>query len=221
MDMDGFGVRETEPELRAGVPETGGVAGLAPSPRRGFLKLAALGGAALAGATWLESARALGSRGPSQAQDRQIFNFALVLEELKSSFYADALANGALSGELKRFAEVAGGHERAHAAFLRRALGKHARPVPRFRFGAATREAVAFTATAVKLEELAVAAYNGQAGNLTKSGLGAAIKIVSVEGRHAAWIRAIADEAPAPRAADPGEGAAEVDAALRKLHLHR
>jgi hypothetical protein len=188
-------------------------------PRRGFLKLAFLGGTTLAGATWLDNAGALTSRAPSPKQDRQIFKFALQLEDLKSAFYAEALANGALRGELRRFAEVAGGHERAHATFLRRALGRHAQPAPRFRFGASTRQPAAFAATASRLEDIAVAAYNGQAGNLTRMGLGAAIKIVSVEGRHAAWIRAIANEAPAPHAADPGEGAAEVLAALKRLHL--
>jgi hypothetical protein len=188
-------------------------------PRRGFLKLAFLGGSAVASATWLQNAGAVASRAPSPTQDRQIFNFALQLEELKSAFYAEALANGALRGELRRFAEVAGGHEREHATFLRRALGRHAQPIPRFRFGASTRQPASFAATARRLEDLAVAAYNGQAGNLTRTGLGAAIKIVSVEGRHAAWIRAIADEAPAPYAADPGEGASEVVAALKRLHL--
>jgi hypothetical protein len=187
--------------------------------RREFLKLAALGGAAVAGSTWLDGARALASGRPSEAQDRQIFNFALLLEDLKSSFYAEALAKGGLQGELRQFAEVAGAHEREHASFLRRALGSHARPVPQFHFGASVRQPGAFAATASRLEELAVAAYNGQAGNLTKKGLGAAIEIVSVEARHAAWIRAIEDEAPAPRAADPGAGAAEVTAALNRLHI--
>lgn len=190
-----------------------------PCPRRVFLKLAALAGAAVAGATWLENGRAVASRLPSPAQDREIFKFALLLEDLKSAFYAQALANGALRGEQRRFAEVAGAHERAHARFLRRALGRHAQPAPQFHFGASTRQATEFAATASRLEELAVAAYNGQAGNLTKQGLGAAIKIVSVEGRHAAWIRAIADSAPAPRAADPGEGVAEVAAALKRLQI--
>jgi hypothetical protein len=187
--------------------------------RRRFLKLALLGGAALAGLTSFEESDALSASGVSRAQDRRILAFALLLEDLKSAFYAEALAHGKLDGELRRFAEVAGSHERAHAARLRRALGRHARPAPTFRFGKATRERAAFIATATELEELAVAAYNGQAGNLTKKALPAALEIVSVEGRHAAWIRAIADEAPAPRAADPGAGTAEVDAILKRLHV--
>jgi hypothetical protein len=188
-------------------------------PRSRFVKLALLGGAAVAGVTSLGDSDAEAGSGPSEAQDRRIFAFALLLEDLKSAFYGDALAHGALRGELRRFAEVAGEHERAHAAVLRRALGRHARPAPRFRFGRSTRERDTFLATAMRLEDLAVGAYNGQAGNLTKKGLAPALGIVSVEGRHAAWIRAIADEAPAPRAADPGEGTAEVEAILRRLHV--
>jgi hypothetical protein len=188
-------------------------------PRRLFLKRALLGGASLAGIAAFADSDALGSSGPSAAQDRRIFAFALVLEDLKSAFYAEALDHGALRGELRQFAKVAGEHERAHAALLRRALGRSAKPTPQFRFGRSVREHAEFVTTAARLEELAVAAYNGQAGNLTKQGLSSAIGIVSVEARHAAWIRALADEAPAPRAADPGEGTAEVAAALKRLHL--
>ena len=46
-----------------------------------------------------------------------------------------------------------------------------------------------FEPTALKLEDLGVAAYNAQAPNLTKAALAAAARIVSVEARHAAWIR--------------------------------
>jgi hypothetical protein len=190
-----------------------------PQHRRRFLKLALLGGAALAGVTSFEESDALSANGVSAAQDRRILAFALLLEDLKSAFYAEALAHGKLEGELRRFAEVAGAHERAHAARIRRALGRHARQAPTFRFGKATRGRASFIATATELEDLAVAAYNGQAANLTKKALPAALEIVSVEGRHAAWIRAIADEAPAPRAADPGAGTAEVHAILRRLHV--
>ena len=39
------------------------------------------------------------------------------------------------------------------------------------------------------LEDVAVAAYNGQAGNLTKDALRAAATVISVDARHTAWIR--------------------------------
>jgi rubrerythrin len=147
---------------------------------------------------------------PSPAQDRAIFNFALLLEYLQAAFYSDALERGRLKGEVRQFAEIVGGHERAHVEYLRKALGTHARPRPQFDFGEATHNPKAFLKAAVTLENTGVVAYNGQAANLTKPALAAAAEIVSVEGRHAAWISDLAGEAPAPRAADVGASAAEV-----------
>ena len=187
--------------------------------RDGFLKGLAVVGAAVVGGGWFGEGRLLAAARPSAAGDRDIFNFALLLEYLQASFYAEALAGGRLEGELKLFAEVVAAHEREHVRFLKRALGSRARPEPRFRFGQATREPRRFQSTAVALEDLAVAAYNGQAANLTRGGLAAAIKIVSVEGRHAAWIRDLAGQEPAPRAADPGADVAAVTAALRRAQI--
>ena len=66
------------------------------------------------------------------------------------------------------------------------------------------------------LEDLGVAALDGQAANLTKPSLAAVATIVSVEARHAAWIRDLLGELPAPTAANPAEGAARVLAAIRR-----
>src|SRR5438128_1470109 len=71
----------------------------------------------------------------SPAKDAKVLNFALLLEYLTAAFYTEAFANGALRGELSGFAEAVGAHERQHVAFLRKALGKAARPRPRFTFG--------------------------------------------------------------------------------------
>jgi hypothetical protein len=141
----------------------------------------------------------------------------LLLEYLQAAFYADALARGNLRGELREFAEVVGEHEQAHVAFLKKALGPAARKEPAFRFDGATRDPQKFGATARVLEDAGVAAYNGQAANLTKPTLGAAVKIVSVEGRHAAWIRDIIGVEPAPRAADAGWSADRITGELKSL----
>src|SRR4051812_20018881 len=188
--------------------------------RGGFLKAVA-GGLAVAGTLWVKRPGEIATAAPGRSarQDRAILNFALLLEYLKESFYKEAVAEAALTGELKQFAEIAGDHERAHADALRQVLGPHARARPQFHFGSRTRNRQKFQATAVALEDLAVAAYNAQAANLTKEALALAIKIVSVEGRHAAWIRAVAGEEPAPTAADPGEGVAAVTAALQRLNI--
>jgi hypothetical protein len=66
----------------------------------------------------------------SPAQDREIFNFALLLEYLQAAFYTEAVEQGALRGEVRRFAEVVSGHERAHVAYLRMALGRPRTPAP-------------------------------------------------------------------------------------------
>jgi rubrerythrin len=180
--------------------------------RRGVLLAAGLGAAgSLAALTRSAPANAAP---PSAAQDRKIFNFALLLEYLQAAFYTRAVEHGSLRGDIRDFAEVVSGHERAHVAYLRKALGDHARPRPTFDFGNATKNERAFVKAAILLENTGVAAYNGQAANLTKPALAAAAEIVSVEGRHAAWISDIAGEPPAPRAADPGEPSADV---VRKL----
>jgi hypothetical protein len=180
--------------------------------RRGVLLAAGLGAAgSLAALTRSAPANAAP---PSAAQDREIFNFALLLEYLQAAFYTRAVEHGSLRGDIRDFAEVVSGHERAHVAYLRKALGDHARPRPTFDFGNATKNERAFVKAAILLENTGVAAYNGQAANLTKPALAAAAEIVSFEGRHAAWISDIAGEPPAPRAADPGEPSADV---VRKL----
>ena len=126
---------------------------------------------------------------PSRKQDVEILNFGLLLEELQAAFYADALQRGSLKGELRQFAEHVGAQEEEHAELVRKALGDDARRIPAFDFGDATGDAKTFGTTARELEDLGVAAYNTQAPNLTKDALGAAARIVSVEARHAAWIR--------------------------------
>ena len=47
------------------------------------------------------------------------------------------------------------------------------------------------------------AAYNGQAANVTPNAFAAAARIVSVEARHAAWVRTIAGR-PIPRRGSDG-----------------
>lgn len=147
---------------------------------------------------------------PSPAQDARVLNLVLLLEYLEEAFYADGVARRGLTGELRQFAQVVGSHERAHVAFIRKALGNAARKKPTFSFGEATRTPAKFTAAALALEDLSVAAYNGQAANLTKGTLAAAARIVSVEARHAAWIRFIAAEVPAPQPTDQPATEAQV-----------
>jgi hypothetical protein len=131
--------------------------------------------------------------------------------------YADALSAGKLDGELKAFAETAGKHERAHLALIKRTLGSAAAAEPRHDFGTALKSADAFATTAARLEDLAVAAYNGQAANVSPEAFAAAARIVSVEARHAAWVRSIVGRDPAPQATDKPKSEAQVRAGLRAI----
>jgi len=161
------------------------------------------------------------ARAASPAGDVRILNFALRLEELEAGFYAAALARGALRGELREYAEIVLSHERAHVSLLRDALGTKAIAKPRMRFGNAVTNRRRFVAAAITLEDAVVAAYNGQAANLTPGALGAAARIVSVEARHAAWIRAIAGRPPAEDATDPILSDRQVQAVIQRLGFLR
>ena len=168
------------------------------------------GGGVVVGGVLLGGLPDFATSKPSAKQDAEILNFALTMEYVQAGFYADALRRGALSGELREYAERVGRQEEEHVAFIKSALGKAAGKQPELDFGDDTAEAGAFTEAAFKLEDLGVAAYNAQAPNLTKGTLAAAAKIVSVEARHAAWIRAIAGRNPAPEAAEPTASADRV-----------
>ena len=174
------------------------------------------GGVVVAGLPKLASSAA-----PSPAQDVRILNLVLLLEYVEAAFYAEARAKGALRGELREFAEVVGGHEQQHVAFLKKALGGKARAQPKMAFGKATTDPDAFAEGALALEDTGVAAYNGQATNLTAATLAAAARIVSVEARHAAWIRSIVGKTPAADATDPSLTEAQVMKALRKTGFLR
>ena len=152
----------------------------------------------------------------SRLGDAEILNFALEMEELQAALYEQALLHAGLTGELAQYARVVGGHEREHVAFVRQTLGSRAEPAPAFDFGDAVTDPNRFAVAARVLEDLGVAALDGQAGNLTKPSLAAVATIVSVEARHAAWIRDLLGEPPAPTAANPSEGAARVMAAIRR-----
>lgn len=190
----------------------------APAPTRTELLLHAAGaaGALVGGGALLAALPDAVGAAPSPRQDREILNLVLLMEEVQARFYTEALRRGFLTGELEQFARVVGAQERAHVRFLRRTLRSEARRRPTVEFDSLTSTG-SFTATAIALEDLAVAAYNGQGPNLTKPALAAAGKIVSVEARHAGWIRDIAGRNPAPNATDPTRPAAEVLAELNRI----
>jgi len=183
--------------------------------RADLLRRAATGGGALlAGGVLISGLPQLALGKPSAKQDGKILNFALLLEYLESEFYVQAVAGGALSGPLLDFASVVRDHELAHVEFLEGALGDAAIAKPTFDFKGTTSDADKFVATAIVLEDTGVAAYNGQGPRLRAKTLAAAASIVSVEARHAAWIRHLAGERPAPAALDPAKSRKQVTNAV-------
>jgi rubrerythrin len=168
------------------------------SSRAGFLSGALLGSGAL-----LAAFAAPASATAAKTRDVSILNFALTLEELQAAFYTEVERNKVLHGALKQQADTVGATERAHVRAFRSALGRAAIKRPHFDFGGATEGADAFRKTAVAFEDLAVAAYKGQAPRITsRAYLASALAIHSVEARHAAWIRRLANASPVQGAFD-------------------
>jgi Ferritin-like domain len=164
----------------------------------GGLALGALPGAAQAKASTSKRERA-----KQTSDDIAILNFALTLEYLQASFYTQAERVGALHGGLAEQAKVVGSHERAHVRAFQQTLGRHAIKKPSFNFRGTTDSPHSFRAIAVAFEDLAVGAYKEQLPKLnSKAYLAAAVSIHSVEARHAAWIRQLANIVPAEHAFD-------------------
>lgn len=127
--------------------------------------------------------------------DKGILNYAYALEQLEAAFYAQVIAtpySGGSAAEMALLADIRD-HEIAHREFFKAALSSDAIQALTPDFSAvnfSSRDSV--LATAKAFEDLGVSAYNG-AGKLITNGayLTLAGKIVSVEARHAAYIRDI------------------------------
>jgi rubrerythrin len=156
---------------------------------------------------------------PSMQADASILNFLLLLERTQEAFYAQARLHAELRDELRQLVDVVGAQERAHVGQLTRVLGGAADPPPVLELASATADAARVSATAVALEDLVLAGYNGQVPNLTPARLRPVLRIASVEARHAAWARDLAGELPASLAADKPAAADDVRAELRRTRL--
>lgn len=125
--------------------------------------------------------------------DLAILNYAYALEQLEAAFYINVAAHmytGASSDEIALLTDIRD-HEVAHREFFKAALGSNAivSLTPNFSaidFSSRTQ----VLAAAKAFEDTGVSAYNG-AGYLIQNAdyLLLAGKIVSVEARHAAYIR--------------------------------
>jgi hypothetical protein len=152
--------------------------------------------------------------------DVAVLNFALVLEYLQSSFYTEAERSKALSGKAEDAAKRVGAVERAHVTAFKGLLGSKAIKRPAFNFRGTTEAQRAFLKTAVAFEDLAVAAYKGQAPRLrSKQVLAAAVSIHSVEARHAAWMRYLFGVQPAVNAFDDAASKPKIEHVVAGTHF--
>jgi hypothetical protein len=136
----------------------------------------------------------------SDADVIEVLNFALTLEYLEAEFYRmGTMTTGLIpTSDREVFMKIAE-HEKQHVNFLKSQLGDKAIPMPTFDFTAKGMFPDPFSNYPVFLtlsqafEDLGVRAYKGQAPKLKddKAVLLAALKIHSVEARHAAEVRLI------------------------------
>ena len=186
-----------------------------PLTRTRLLQAGAGIGAVVAALAAAESAEAAFA-----SSDVSILNYALTLEYLQASFYTEAERVGALRGRARHAARIVGAVERAHVAALQKALGKAAIGRPRFNFQGTTEDGTKFLKTAVAFEDLAVAAYKGQAPLIKSDALlAAAVSIHSVEARHAAWMRHLFGITPAATAFDQPESRPEIERIVQSTHF--
>ncbi len=128
----------------------------------------------------------------------EVLKFALLLEYLEDEFYRTGLNTSGLIPDRDRpiFAQISK-HETSHVALLRATLGGAADPKPNFDFTARGAYPTVFsnyetfTMLAQAFEDLGVRAYKGQVPALMMNDtlLETALRIHSVEARHAARIR--------------------------------
>ena len=172
-------------------------AAISNSTRAGLM----MGGAVLATAAIAGRAFGQGSALPGIVVE--VLNFALTLEYLEAEFYTRGVGTAGLipAGMRDPFDQIRK-HEVAHVAFLQSALGSAAVSKPTFDFSAGGgsangpfadvfRNPQTFMALAQAFEDTGVRAYKGQAANLMGHNdiLRAALRIHSVEARHAAQVR--------------------------------
>ncbi|OGX81805.1 ferritin-like domain-containing protein [Hymenobacter glacialis] len=153
--------------------------------------------------------------------DVGVLNFAYALEQLEADFYAKvaALPNGStiLGAPAFAYFQQVAKHEAIHRDFFKAALNRDAAGqtlrglTPKYPAATFTDKAN-ILGTAKAFEDLGVSAYNG-AGKLIKTPayLVIAGQIVSVEARHAAYIRDLVT--PGSFAADDIVNAAGLDVA--------
>jgi hypothetical protein len=167
---------------------------------RGALGACAAGGVVAAGG-FVSAALAQSSAG-----DVDVLEVALVLERLEAELYERGLREVDLTGDARGLVREFGRHERAHEAALVELIGKlggQAARASRIRVERSLGSEERFLRDLQLLEDTGVAAYNGAGPRVRNPDvLSIAGSIVQVEARHAAAVRLLRGEDPAPSAFD-------------------
>ena len=168
---------------------------------KGALAVGAVYGMTMVG-PFIRKAFAQGEMG-----DIDILNFALTLEYLEAAFYDQAKAEGSYDAETTELVDLIGKDEAEHVSALKATvsdLGGTPVEAPGVDFGQAFANQGSFLELAQTFEDTGVSAYNGAGPALkSKELLATAGTIVQVEARHAAAIRLLNGETPAPDSFDP------------------
>ena len=168
---------------------------------KGALAVGAVYGMTMVG-PFIRKAFAQGEMG-----DIDILNFALTLEYLESAFYDQAKSEGKYDAETTELVELVAKDEAEHVSALKATisdLGGTPVEAPGVDFGNAFANQDSFLELAQTFEDTGVSAYNGAGPALkSKELLATAGQIVQVEARHAAAIRLLNGESPAPESFDP------------------
>ena len=218
--------------------------------RRAILgSAAALGGAALAGCSGnggndqtsttssthsstssvsQTSTSAQTSSGPKPAPDVPVLNYALTLEHLEATFYAQALtkfSDSDLAGanvlskfgkqvrmDVPKYLKQIRDQEAAHVEAITNTIGKlHGDAVAKAEYDFGYKTPSGFLKTAAAFENLGVAAYTGAAPKIVNNDvLTAAAGIQSVEARHAAFLNLVNGTVPFPTAVEKAKSVNEV-----------
>ena len=130
--------------------------------------------------------------------DVGVLNYAYALEQLEAAFYIQVISSqysGITADEVALLTDIRD-HEVAHREFFKAALGTKAIQALSVNFSSIDFSNRTSVLTAAKtFEDLGVSAYNGAGRLITSTDyLLVAGKIVSVEARHAAYIRDLLSE---------------------------
>ncbi len=158
---------------------------------------------------------------PQQVVD--VLNYALTLEYFEANFYKNAnKAEDLIPAKYRGLFREIGRHEAGHVALLNGVLGPIAVKPPKIDFTAGGKypdvfsSFTTFSTLSSTIEDLGVAAFAGQMGNLINTPvLQTALQIHSVEARHAASVRLIVGKSGSDEAFDKPKSKSEILEAVK------